>query len=400
MYIDLPTMMIAGSFIAASSGVFLLLAWFQTRESRAMLWWAAADLTLAASVPLMIGGGQELGSPAQLFAVSLLNLSPALIWAAARSANSQTADRGVIGAGVALWLVALLLPHVRGSYEAQAFVNLSVVAAYLCAAACEFWKGRAERLGSRWPLIVLLSTHGLVFAIGACQALAGNLPTSASVFTSTWFGFLLFETLLFVVGTAIFIVAIDRERTGLRQRILASVDELTGVASRRAFFDAAEKMLQDCRTDRLPFSLLIFDLDRFKDVNDTHGHMAGDRVLEVFGDCVRDMIRSSDIVGRPGGEEFAVAMPGAGAATAYVAAERIRIAFAERCRRLGTLRVNPTVSVGVTTARPQSTLDTLVADADRALYRAKQLGRDRVEMDMDRNPGEPLFDDLPSARVA
>lgn len=400
MYIDLPTMMIAGSFIAASSGVFLLLAWFQTRESRAMLWWAAADLTLAASVPLMIGGGQELGSPAQLFAVSLLNLSPALIWAAARSANSQTADRGVIGAGVALWLVALLLPHVRGSYEAQAFVNLAVVAAYLCAAAGEFWKGRAERLGSRWPLIVLLSTHGLVFAIGAFQALAGNLPTSASVFTSTWFGFLLFETLLFVVGTAIFIVAIDRERTGLRQRILASVDELTGVASRRAFFDAAEKMLQDCRTDRLPFSLLIFDLDRFKDVNDTHGHMAGDRVLEVFGDCVRDMIRSSDIVGRPGGEEFAVAMPGAGAATAYVAAERIRIAFAERCRRLGTLRVNPTVSVGVTTARPQSTLDTLVADADRALYRAKQLGRDRVEMDMDRNPGEPLFDDLPSARVA
>jgi diguanylate cyclase (GGDEF)-like protein len=401
MIIDLPTLMIAGSFIAATSGVFLIFAWSQNRESRAMLWWAAANLVLAAGVPLMAGGDRAVGTAEQILAVTLLNLSPALIWASARSANGQQAGRGVIAGGVVLWLVALAIPGFRASYEAQTFLNLSVVAAYLFAAAAEFWKGRSERLGSRWPLIVLLSTHAMVFAVGAVQALAGNLPASGSILTSSWFGFLLFEALVFVLGTAIFIVAIDRERTGLRQTILASVDELTGVASRRAFFVASELLLADCQADRLPFSLLVFDLDRFKEVNDTHGHMAGDQVLEVFGDCVRDMIRVGDVVGRPGGEEFAVAMPGAGAATAYVAAERIRIAFAERCRRLGTLRLSPTVSAGVTTARSGANLDTLFADADRALYRAKQLGRDRVEMDLDRGPGEPLFGDLPAeARVA
>jgi diguanylate cyclase (GGDEF)-like protein len=398
MMVDLPTLMIAGSFIAATSGVFLIFAWLQNRESRAMLWWAAANLTLAASVPLMAEG--SLGSPTHIFAVTLLNLSPALIWASARSANGQRADRGVIAGGVALWLVALTIPGVRASYEAQTFLNLSVVAAYLFAAAAEFWKGRAERLGSRWPLIVLLSTHAMVFALGAVQALAGNLPASENIFTSSWFGFLLFEAFVFVIGTAIFIVAIDRERTSLRQTILASVDELTGVASRRAFFDASELLLADCKAENLPFSLLVFDLDRFKDINDTHGHMTGDQVLEVFGDCVRDMIRAGDVVGRPGGEEFAVAMPGAGAATAYVAAERIRIAFAERCRRLGTLRLNPTVSAGVSSVARGATLDMLFADADRALYRAKQLGRDRVEMDTNRAPGEPLFADLPATAVA
>jgi diguanylate cyclase (GGDEF)-like protein len=101
------------------------------------------------------------------------------------------------------------------------------------------------------------------------------------------------------------------------------------------------------------------------------------------------MLRAGDLVGRPGGEEFAVAMPGASAGTAYVVAERIRIAFSERSRRLGTLRLNPTVSAGVTTAHPHSTLDAMFASADRALYRAKQLGRDRIEMDDHRSPPEP-----------
>ena len=401
MIIDLPTLMIAGSFVAATSGVFLIFAWSQNRESRAMLWWAAANLLLAMAVPLMATSDDSFGWPSQIAAISLLNLSPALVWAAARSSNGRHANRTVIAGGVLLWLLAMALPGFRASYHGQTFLNLAVVAAYLFAAAVEFWRGRAERLGSRWPLIVLLSTHGVVFAIGAAQAALGNLPASENVLTASWFGFLLFEALVFVIGTAIFIVAIDRERSGLRQKILASVDELTGVASRRAFFDAAETLLESCQAERLPFSLIVFDLDRFKDINDTPGHMAGDTVLEVFGDCVRDMIRTGDVVGRPGGEEFAVAMPAAGAATAYVAAERIRIAFAERCRRLGTLRVSPTVSAVVTTARFNASLDSLFADADRALYRAKQLGRDRVEVDGNRPAGEPLFADLPTtARVA
>jgi diguanylate cyclase (GGDEF)-like protein len=389
MLIDLPTLMVAGSFIAAISGIFLVFAWLQNRESWAMLWWAAANLILAASVPLMAVREGSLGRPAEALAITLLNLSPALIWAAARSCNNRHASRTIIVAGAALWLAAFLLPGFRASPDAQTFFNLSIIALYLFAAGAEFWRGRAERLGSRWPLIVLLLSHSAIFAIGAIEALAGGLPLTGNAPLSSWFGFIHFEALVFVVGTAIFIVAIDRERGELRQKILASIDELTGVASRRAFFDEAEQLLASCQEEDLPFSLIVFDLDRFKEINDTHGHMTGDLVLEVFGDSVREALRAGDLVGRPGGEEFAVAMPGASAGTAYVMAERIRISFAERCRRLGTLRLSPTVSAGVTTAHPKSTLDTMFATADRALYRAKQLGRDRIEMDDRRWPAEP-----------
>jgi diguanylate cyclase (GGDEF)-like protein len=381
MIIDLPTLMIAGSFIAATSGVFLIFAWLQNRESLALLWWAAANMILAASVPLMAVPDAAFSRPSQIVGITLLNISPALIWAAARSCNNREANWGVVCAGAVLWLLAFISPGFRTSADAQTFFNLSIIALYLFAAGAEFWLGRAERLDSRWPLTVLLFSHGLIFAIGAIQAINGNLPLTGDSLLTSWLGFILFEAQVFVVGTAIFIVAIDRERSELRQKILASVDELTGVASRRAFIDQAEQLLESCQAENLPFSLIVFDLDRFKSINDTHGHMTGDRVLEVFGDSVRDMLRGGDLVGRPGGEEFSVALPGASAGTAYVIAERIRIAFAERCRRLGTLHLNPTVSAGVTSSRKESTLDSLFAAADGALYRAKQLGRDRIEVD-------------------
>jgi diguanylate cyclase (GGDEF)-like protein len=381
MVVDLPTLMIAGSFIAATSGVFLIFAWLQNRESWALLWWAAANLILAASVPLMAVRDDAFSRPSQILAITLLNISPALIWAAARSCNNRDANWGIVGAGALLWILAFISPGFRASPDAQTFFNLSIIALYLFAAGAEFWRGRAERLGSRWPLIALLFSHGFIFAIGAMQAINGHLPLTSDSILTSWFGFILFEAQVFVVGTAIFIVAIDRERSELRQKILASVDELTGVASRRAFIDEAERLLGSCRGENLPFSLIVFDLDRFKNINDTYGHMAGDRVLEVFGDSVRDMLRAGDLVGRPGGEEFSVALPGASAGTAYVVAERIRVAFTERCRRLGTLHLNPTVSAGVTSARKDSTLDSLFAAADSALYRAKQLGRDRIEVD-------------------
>jgi hypothetical protein len=212
MLIDLPTLMVAGSFIAAISGVFLIFAWLQNRESRAMLWWAAANLVLAASVPLMAVRDGPFERPSEILAITLLNVSPALIWAAARSCNNRRANRTIVAAGALLWLLAFVLPGFRASADDQTFFNLSIVTLYLFAAGAEFWRGRAERLGSRWPLIVLLFSHGFIFAIGAVEALWGKLPLTGDAPLSSWFGFILFEALVFVVGTAIFIVAIDRER--------------------------------------------------------------------------------------------------------------------------------------------------------------------------------------------
>jgi diguanylate cyclase (GGDEF)-like protein len=172
-------------------------------------------------------------------------------------------------------------------------------------------------------------------------------------------------------------VAMSKERTELEQRKAALTDSLTGVANRRAFFDRGGPLLEWTLADRQPAALLLFDLDRFKEVNDTAGHQAGDRVLQAFCDLVASSMRPGDLFGRLGGEEFACLLANASMAHALHAAERLRREFA--AMRLPDLDVNPTVSVGVATANEASrTLPALLAIADRALYRAKADGRNRV----------------------
>ena len=126
-----------------------------------------------------------------------------------------------------------------------------------------------------------------------------------------------------------------------------------------------------------PFSLVIFDLDWFKLINDTFGHTTGDRVLQLFSEIAVGRLRSTDIIGRLGGEEFAVAMPGYGPEAAYVVADRIRQAFAGAGFRANNQTVETKVSGGVAAATPLSSLDNLIERADGALYSAKRAGKHR-----------------------
>jgi diguanylate cyclase (GGDEF)-like protein len=169
----------------------------------------------------------------------------------------------------------------------------------------------------------------------------------------------------------------SKERAEQEQSRAALTDSLTGVANRRAFFDRGAPLLEWAIADRQPAALLLFDLDRFKEVNDTAGHQAGDRVLQAFCDLVVGSIRPGDLFGRLGGEEFACLLANASMAQALHIAERLRRDFA--AMRLPGLDVNATVSVGVAMASEAGrNLPALLAIADRALYRAKADGRNRV----------------------
>ena len=379
MHIDLPTLMIAGSFVTAISGAFLFFAWLQNRDAPGTLWWAGGNFVLAAAVPLVASHDLVFGVPSTVIGILLLNISPGLIWAAARSTNGRAPHFSGVIAGGMVWLFAFAVPLIRESPSTQMTLNLAVVAFYLFAAANEFWRGRAERLQARWPLITLLFLHALFFLGGTVEAAAGRLPIEGTLTPSSWLGLIHFETLVFVVGTAIFTVAMARERAELRYMAAARIDPLTGVANRRAFMETAEELLKSTRRDGRPLSLIMFDLDRFKSINDGFGHGAGDTVLKCFSDVGRNSLRAGDVIGRPGGEEFAVLLPGTNRAAALVVAERIRIAFAEACRSLDGATIGATVSAGVTTAVQKSTIDSLMSDADEALYRAKSEGRNRVE---------------------
>jgi diguanylate cyclase (GGDEF)-like protein len=174
------------------------------------------------------------------------------------------------------------------------------------------------------------------------------------------------------------VVALENARLhGMVER-QALVDGLTGLANRRAASDALHA--EAVRAERLetPLSVVLADLDGFKDVNDAYGHAVGDEVLRAFAAVLRETLRESDVAGRWGGEEFLLLLPGADGEGAAQLAERIRIGLANRSiPSVPDLRV--TASFGVAEYVGESTSEQLVAAADSALYQAKRDGKDRVE---------------------
>lgn len=162
---------------------------------------------------------------------------------------------------------------------------------------------------------------------------------------------------------------------------LARTDVLTGLANRRAFEEAAQREIRRALRNREPLALIVTDIDRFKAINDTHGHHAGDRVLMHFAHTLSAAVREVDLVGRWGGEEFVILMPGTAIEEATLAAERMRQAVAASPARCEDKTCPCTASFGVATFTGGApSLDALLGRADRALYRAKENGRDRVEV--------------------
>lgn len=167
-------------------------------------------------------------------------------------------------------------------------------------------------------------------------------------------------------------------RRGRRDARLARTDFLTGVPNRRQIVELGQHLLAATRSSGEALGVLLLDLDHFKSINDDFGHQTGDRALRAVADELKRHLRRGDELGRYGGEEFAVLLPGASDARSLAVAERLRSAVATVApESLGLDRVL-TVSVGVATARGEGDFGELVARADRALYAAKQAGRNRV----------------------
>jgi len=161
---------------------------------------------------------------------------------------------------------------------------------------------------------------------------------------------------------------------------LAVTDPLTGVSNRRRLQEDLEREYARAQRYGRPLACLMLDIDHFKRVNDTYGHQAGDRVLVLLADVLRETLRSTDMAGRFGGEEFMVLAPETSLSNAVIVAERLRQRVSEKSSMAGCGIPHITVSIGVaTTEHPASTdPEALVHLADQALYAAKEGGRNRV----------------------
>jgi len=164
-------------------------------------------------------------------------------------------------------------------------------------------------------------------------------------------------------------------------------DPLTGVLNRGAWRARLERLAQDTQQDQRALSVLFFDIDLFKLINDSLGHQVGDDCLKAVADTVAAELRGGDILGRLGGEEFAVALPGARRIHALAVGERVRTAVQRHCQAVGEEVVELTVSVGAAEhLGPDEALDALVDRADRAMYTAKDSGRNMVVADANTPP--------------
>jgi diguanylate cyclase (GGDEF)-like protein len=173
------------------------------------------------------------------------------------------------------------------------------------------------------------------------------------------------------------VVALENARLhGLVER-QALIDGLTGLANRRATADALHAEAARAQRLQTPLTVVLADLDGFKDVNDEYGHAVGDEVLRVFADVLRQTVRESDVAGRWGGEEFLLLLPGADEEGAVQLAERIRVGLGDRSIP-GAPGLRVTASFGVAKYTGEVNSEELVVAADSALYRAKRAGKDRV----------------------
>ena len=169
------------------------------------------------------------------------------------------------------------------------------------------------------------------------------------------------------------------EQRAREATLLASTDELTGIANRRAFMGQLDREIAGAVEFGWPLAVAMFDVDHFKSVNDRYGHAVGDRVLQLIAVRAAAVVRGGDLVGRLGGEEFGILMPGASLEEAALVAERLREAM-EMAREIDETLPAVTISIGIAVREAQRSAAELLAAADAALYAAKGEGRNRVRI--------------------
>lgn len=376
MRLDIPTLAMVMVFVTSLLGALLVFAGLQNRAVRALMTWGMAFGLCAVGMALAAVRGMIPDWISIQLANALVLAGIGMIWTGAREFDGRRAPMAMVALAPAIWLAACAVPDIRGDINARTMVVSALAGLLAVGAASEVWRGRAEPLLSRWPTVVTLLAYATVMLARIPLAVVMPQPSGAYQLTaSALFPLLAFATLLFSVVVAFLLLNMTKERSELRHKIAALVDPLTGVPNRRAFLSDAEQMAAQPRADGAALAVMLFDLDHFKAINDRLGHAAGDAVLTDFAATATRTLGAGALFGRIGGEEFGAVMRVRHTGEALAIAEQVRRAFAAD----PSDDLAPTVSIGVALENETAaTLTALMAAADRALYRAKAKGRNRV----------------------
>lgn len=282
----------------------------------------------------------------------------------------------LLGGGGVLANTILIDEPATASLGRAMFYQLPYFFAHILAAIVVF---RAPRRGALDVLlIVFLLVSGLQFVAKPFLAMGLGDASLQNYLHSLYGAYSQMLTAFLLVSNGVLMLLINVREVMAEITLRSETDKLSGLLNRRGFEDRAERALQNATRSRIPAALVLADLDHFKDVNDTFGHDAGDRVIAAFAGLLAGSADGRMVLGRHGGEEFAIFLPGANLASGRLYAEGVRQAFAALSG--GDLGVERQLSAsfGVTQMQIGDGVHDLIRRADAALYAAKKAGRDRV----------------------
>jgi diguanylate cyclase (GGDEF)-like protein len=343
--------------------------------------WSAANVLAALALPLFAARGVLPDLLTIEAANTLLMGTSALMLAGFRRHLGLAVPWRLLGAWIAAGLGGIVVFHHVVDSMVMRVIAMSVVHAVLCAAMGLCVRRAVEDAPRRYPYR---------FTAWAAFAIAGGQAVRAWAYGMEAHGVVRIDDsalnlVFFSIGTLslpmLTLGAVMMTNAGIiaRATYAADHDHLTGARSRRAFFELAERERARAQRTRASLSLLLFDVDHFKRINDSHGHAAGDKVLVEIVQHTRSVIRSIDSCARLGGEEFAVLLPDTGADMALRVAERLRAGLEHPQRSTpGASGIACTVSIGAATQEPGETIAAMLSRADQALYAAKAGGRNMV----------------------
>jgi diguanylate cyclase (GGDEF)-like protein len=375
MSLDTTTLYLVATMVAAMLGTMLL--FFGKQENiPALKWWGTAYLLGAASVALWTVAAGTLGETLTVALNAVGFVACGMVWNASRVFHGRKPNLPGLVLGAIAWIGAATMLAPEAS-EIRLTIGAAIVAIYAALTASELWSERRRTMQKRWPAIVVPMLHGFVLML---PILLGDLlhPHGGLFAGSIWVTVFSIELVLYAVGTVFVIFMLVSERTVTAHKTAASMDPLTGMFNRRGFAEATSRVIEREAHAGRPVTVMIFDIDHFKSINDRFGHPAGDEILKLFAAVVINSLRISDLSGRIGGEEFAALLP-CSLEEAVLAAERVREAFEASGIVDETGPVDTTVSIGVAGGPAGTELEVLLAAADTALYTAKRGGRNRVE---------------------
>ncbi|WP_323959474.1 diguanylate cyclase [Arthrobacter sp. JZ12] len=375
-FLDTTSLRVAFGIIALTLlALFYFVTFRHTRSVYSAWWCVALALFLTGSAAYLLDGTVH-----QLWANPLGNvllvLGSASVWAGARTLRTAGPRPWQMAAAPVLTLVVSALDNPAANDWSGGPFFLGFMTLFFALTSAELWRLRRSYSRVQRPLA---SASALLAVFYFCRwvvflAEGPDGPNFALYFDSAITTLI---TLVLLVVVSFSMAALSNEQVTHELEQRAARDDLTGLLNRSGFHNLAVNELQRMKDRGTHGALVLADLDHFKAVNDTHGHAAGDLVLQAFAAACERTVRSTDLVGRHGGEEFIILLSGADPDRAETIVGQMSAQLA-RTALPGNIRP-PTVSYGIASIEPGSVdLDAIIATADAALYEAKSLGRDRA----------------------